>query len=255
MSDSGSWVASSLGHVLERAQREQAAAEEHMASCQRRPCDRCERYSCRRCGAPCSGRRYCEDCDATVAREAMLRPTRDSIPPHFRWAYQADESVLLSRVRAAAELITRGLSSPPSTGLLFVGPTGAGKTSLAVAMLDAWVRCDPRRRVGSLFVEASSLARARARHRLGADEPPLVQSAMTCPLLLLDDLGAEREDRDGCIADVIWTRTNHDRPIWITSGLSETKSGVIEAIKTRYDGGFARRVAECTRQVVLGGSP
>ena len=73
---------------------------------------------------------------------------------------------------------------------------------------------------GAMFLEAAWLARARARHRLGQGDPPLVTDAMTVPLLLLDDLGQEREDRDGCITDVVYERHNAQLPTWVTCGLA-----------------------------------
>jgi DNA replication protein DnaC len=136
-----------------------------------------------------------------------------------------------------------------------MGPTGAGKTSLAVAMLDAWVRLVPRKRKGSLFVEAAWLARSRARHKLGDGESPLVAQALSAPLLLLDDLGQEREDRDGCITDVVYGRSNADLPTWVTCGLAtkdQTLEAFTEALSRRYDGGFVRRIIETGKRVRLG---
>lgn len=249
------WPQAALAGVLERMQREQANAEEHARTCVDRPCARCDRFVCARCSKPVDGDKVCAPCRDAAHRARRLAPTRESVPPHFRWALDATPEMLRDRVQAADEWLRRGLEAPPSKGLLFLGPTGAGKTSLAVAMLDAWVRHDPSSRKGALFVEAGWLSRARARHKLGADEAPLVQSCMTAPLLVLDDLGSEREDRDGCITDVLWTRTNHDRPMWITCGLASEKQTIdafAEAIAKRYDGGFARRIIETSRVVMLG---
>lgn len=256
--NAGDWVRVALAGVLERCEREQRAAEEHTRACTERPCDRCERYVCKRCSQPIDGRKTCRQCDDAEWLERRLKPTRESIPKHFHWALDATPEKLRGRVQGSPELVRRGLENPPSSGLLLLGGTGSGKTSLAVAMLDAWVRQDPRNRTGALFVEAGWLSRARARHRLGADEAPLVQAAMTCPLLVLDDLGSEREDRDGCITDVLWTRTNHDRPLWITCGLAsdqQTIEGFAVAVEKRYDGGFARRLVESSKVARLGAKP
>ncbi len=256
MSSDDGWVSNVLGDVLARCQREQQVAEQHAATCTARPCERCERYACSRCGSPIDGRRTCDACQQSELVDALMRPTEESIPKHFRWAMRASAESLRARVKASPALIERGIKAPPSTGLLLLGATGTGKTSLAVAMLHRWVSLDPRARTKSRFVEASQLSRARARHRLGADEAPLVVEAMTCPLLVLDDLGAEREDRDGCITDVIWTRTNEDLPTWITCGLSSSEQsqlGFASVLGSRYDGGFARRIIESSKHVQLGG--
>lgn len=254
----GNWILESLGPILERAAREQAAAEAHAAECTDRPCKRCERFVCA-CGDFVDGRDTCDRCLDVQVNERAFKPTRDSIPKHFHWALDARFEDLVARIQAPQSHIKAAIDRPPSGGMLLIGPTGSGKTSLVVAMLDSWVRADLPARRGSLFVEAGWLSRARARHKLGADEAPLVTEAMRCPLLVLDDLGSEREDRDGCITDVLWERTNEDRPIWITSGLAangnddrERLTSFAESLSRRYDGGFARRVIQGTKHVFLG---
>lgn len=248
------WIGSVLGDVLERMKALQAEAEKHAATCTARPCERCQRYVCRECKAPVTGSDICEACWARDSLARLLRPTRESVPPHFRWAFEATVERLRGRVQSSDEMIRRGLENPPSTSLLFLGNTGAGKTSFAVAMLDAWVRQDPAKRTGARFVEAGWLARARARHRLG-EESPLMTDALTCPLLVLDDLGNEREDRDGCINDVVYGRSNAELPTWITCGLA-LKEVTVEAfaaqLANRYDGGFVRRIIEHGKRVTLG---
>jgi hypothetical protein len=251
----GNWILDTLGPTLRRVAEQQAAAEEHARTCTDRPCERCERYVCRSCPAPVDGSRECRACADAADRERYLRPTHQSIPPRFKWAIGARPELVMERVRGSAELVRRGLASPPASSMLLVGPTAAGKTSLAVAMLDAWVRAEPYARRGSLFVEAAWLARARARHRLGADEAPLVRDCLTAPLLLLDDLGQEREDRDGCITDVVYGRSNAELPTWVTCGLT-TRDATLEAfaekLSQRYDGGFVRRLLEYGKRVTLG---
>lgn len=251
----GDWVRVALGGVLERMQRMQADAEQHAATCTDRPCERCQRFVCKHCSAPVDGAKNCKACDEEATRAALLKPTRDSVPPHFRWALNATPETLRGRVQGNPDAIRRGLENPPSASLLFMGNTGAGKTSLAVAMLDAWVRLEPGKRTGARFVEAGWLSRARARHRLG-EEAPLMTSALTCPLLVLDDLGNEREDRDGCITDVIYGRSNAELPTWVTCGLALDKLTVeafAEVLAKRYDGGFVRRIIENGKRVMLGG--
>ncbi len=251
---SGSWIADSLRDVLRLSAERQAEAEAHAASCTDRPCERCERFVCR-CGAPVDGSARCSACEDRARQDRWLAPTRGSIPARFKWAINASPDLVVSRVRWVPDLVRRGLASPPSTSLLFMGPTAAGKTSLAVAMLDAWVRAAPYERRGSAFIEAAWLARARARHKLGDGDAPLVVDAMRAPLVLLDDLGQEREDRDGCITDVVYARANADLPTWITCGLAsrdQTMEAFAEALTKRYDGGFVRRVLETGKRVQLG---
>lgn len=243
----------SLRPLLERVLREQEAAEEHQRVCTDRPCERCAKFVCR-CGAPIDGgSRDCDACRAKARIDGLLAPTVQSIPRRFDWVIGAGLDLLSRRIRCSPEVLRRGIESPPSSWLCFVGQTGTGKTSLAIAMLDAWVRRNPEERTGAIFLEAAWLARARARHRLGEGEAPTVAAAMRAPLLVLDDLGSEREDRDGCITDVIYERHNAELPTWITCGLATTFDDLAEVLARRYDSGFMRRVLESGKRVQLGG--
>lgn len=264
--NAGDWVKTALGGVLERVARQHAEAEAHAAACTDRPCERCGRFVCARCGQPVDGRKVCEGCERADYLATLLRETRESIPRRFRqWVLGATPEEVRKRVQGPLELVRRGLEAPPSAGLLLLGGTAAGKTSLACAMLDAWVRQDPAARRRSIFVDSGKLSRARARFKLGADEAPDVVAAMRAPLLVLDDLGHETSDRDGCISDVVWHRVDEELPMWITTGLAsnelpgkqpkEQLEIITRALSQRYDGGFARRIVETCKIVVLGGKP
>jgi len=247
----GEWLRSSMPDLLAK----RAEAEAHEATCTDRPCARCERYVCG-CGAPAEGAKQCNLCAMREVLAKDIGLTRKSVPARFQWALDASVDLLATRVQGDRAALSRGILAPPSAGLLFMGPSGSGKTSLAVAMLGAWVKSDTGRRRGSVFVEASVLSRARARFRLGAGEAPLVEQCLSAPLLLLDDLGQEREDRDGCITDVVYGRSNADLPTWVTCGLT-TQDQTLEAfaakLSARYDGGFVRRMIEIGKRVQLGG--
>lgn len=262
----GAWALDDMAAFLAIAQKGQAEIEAHVAQCTARPCERCERFVCK-CGAEVDGARTCRACDLRGTIDRLLRTTRKSVPSRFRWTFDATPEDLLEtrpgepgpRVHASLELVRRALSRPPSTSLVFYGSTGMGKTTLACAMLDAWVRLEPGKRTGALFVQSSDLSRARARYKLGADEAPEVTQAMTCPLLLLDELGGRGEnDRDGCITDVVWARTNAELPIWVTCGLGaegQTPEQFAEVLAKRYDGGFVRRLLDHGKRVHLGRKP
>lgn len=244
----GSWLAAVVPDIMAA----QKLAEEHAAGCEARPCERCDRFLCDRCGAPIDGRKRCRPCDDAEYDTTCLATTRASIPTRFRWAIDAKLDNLAPRVKASRALVEAALERPPSSWLPFVGRTAAGKTSLAVAMLDAWVRASPSQRRGSLFVESAWLSRARARHKLGQGECELVEQCLAAPLLLLDDLGQEREDRDGCITDVVYGRSNADLPTWVTCGVEGDAQAFAEHLSKRYDGGFVRRIIENGRRVELG---
>jgi len=253
----GGWLTDVMPAIMAR----QAAAEAHAASCADRPCETCDRHVCH-CGAPVDGARECPTCSRESHIATQMRPTIASIPEDLRWAVgntAAGLRVLSSRtgnpcVALPEATIARGLAAPPSQHLHFRGRVGAGKTTLAVAMLAAWVRLDPTRRRGSFLVDASALARARAGHPLGHAEAPLVARALRVPLLVLDDLGHETHDRDNCLSDVVYGRAAASRPTWVTTGLvaNEDAAHFAAALAAKYDGGFARRIVELGKPIRLG---
>lgn len=176
---------------------------------------------------------------AIEARAALER----SIPMEYRWSGM-DAAELPKRV---AEPKTGHKGRPPeppilkaqqclgATRLIFVGGPGSGKTSLAVAALRARP-LEPKR--GSLFVAATDLALARSRHKLGDGEAPLVEACMRTAVLLVDDLGYERDLPSSAIPDVIAHRHAQQMATWITTGLRRTE------LADRYGGGFMRRITE-----------
>jgi hypothetical protein len=241
------WLGEVVPDILRIAAQGKAAAEAHAASCTDRPCKRCERNVCP-CGAPFDGwGKQCHACADRAERLEALKAVHESIPKRFRWALGAELGVLRGRVRGSDELIYRALANPPGTDLLLMGDTAAGKTSLAIAMLDAWVRQDTYARKGARFVESYWLAGARGRHPLGQGEAPLVREAMGATLLVLDDLGSEVGDHRNVIADVIFHRHNEELPTWITTGWTP------EQLMERYGSQVVRRVVEHGKRVTLGG--
>jgi DNA replication protein DnaC len=252
-----SWLADIVPAIMAR----QAEAEQHATECTDRPCERCEKFVCK-CGAAVDGARECAPCAERSRLREQMRTTLASIPEDFRWALGANAMKLRDLsprtgrpfVSLTEAQITRCLEAPPGQNLHFRGRVGAGKTTLAIAMLWAWVSREPHRRRGAFYVEASVLARARAGHSLGDGEAPLVAKALRAPLVLLDDLGHEANDRDNCISDVVYGRARDNRPTWITTGIVADKDvmGFTEALTERYDGGFARRVVEMGKPIRLG---
>jgi hypothetical protein len=131
-------------------------------------------------------------------RSALPGPSRErrdeqvehpTIPRCFRWA--ALDAPELRRRVARIEAIAEGEAALFSPGLLLVGPSASGKTSLACALLRAWEVRSPRRR--GMFASARSLGVARAHNGFGRGEAAEVERAMSASLLLLDDLGGQRD--------------------------------------------------------------
>jgi DNA replication protein DnaC len=243
------WAFDALQSAIDDADKRQRDREEHARTCNERPCFRCGKHVCRECSKPFDGNGAgkCPACVRAEREAKALERVHGTVPKRFRWALTADRPTLLGRVKASAELVDRAVANPPAGNMVLLGDTAAGKTSLAVAMFDAWARQDPLQRVGGEFVEAYWLAGARARHALGQGEAKLVEDAMSATLLVLDDLGSEIDDRRNVIADVIFHRHNEDLPTWITSGFS------IEQLMGRYGSQVIRRIVENAKRVELGG--
>jgi hypothetical protein len=127
----------------------------------------------------------------------------------------------------------------------FIGPPGAGKTSLAAAMFRSAIERTKRPR-WYRWTSGHALAKARASAALG-DEAPLVQQALEADLLVIDELGGEQERHATAVAEVIYERHAENRPTWVTTGVSP------KVIADRYGGGIARRVFEGAEVFRLGG--
>ncbi|HEY6459541.1 MAG TPA: ATP-binding protein, partial [Polyangiaceae bacterium] len=132
-------------------------------------------------------------------------------------------------------------------------PSGAGKTSLAVAMMRQ--HTDAASEAG-MFVLATDLHNCKSRSKLG-HEPDLIAAAVNAPMLVLDDLGTEPLDRAGAVVEVVFHRHAHDLPTVVTTWLGddETRENRGAAIANRYGDGFARRVVGDARVIHLGAKP
>jgi hypothetical protein len=161
-------------------------------------------------------------------------PQNPTIPPAFRWAtlHAAELGQRVRRERAIAE----GRAAIASGSLLLRGPSGSGKTSLACALLRAWDAAHPRRL--GVFMPAWKLGVARAQYGLGQGEAPEVERAMTTRLLVLDDLGSERNIATNAVPDVIFARALAGLPTWVTTWMTAAE------VAQRYGDGIARRLHE-----------
>lgn len=192
------------------------------------------------CGTQ-STRVPCWDCvKAEEERVAFAyQERRKGIPPRFAWA-TLDSAILAKRVhvlgrdgtRAEVGNVGAGILAHSGPAVLFTGPAGTGKTSLAVACLR--VVESP----GVMFVPAAHLERARIEHSAGRGEAPLVHRAMTCPVLLIDDLGQDKPSSISAVEAVLLERHNAELPTWVTTGLTESE------LENRYGAGVSRRLTE-----------
>lgn len=192
--------------------------------------------TCTRCRAAIAGPGLCPACQQAqdTLRDAVFA-TRASMPERFAWARSLDVPELSERVDPAAVLQARALNLNRLDRVTLLGPAGAGKSSLAVVLANAWTRANAR---PSVFVRAANLGVARQHHGLGAGEASLVRQAMGAELALLDDLGVEPEAGSPVVAHLLHRRYDSERPTIATTGLT------VEQLAKRYGAGVARRLVE-----------
>lgn len=167
---------------------------------------------------------------AVARMPAPVRPNVERwVPPLFRWAILSAPELVQ---RCPERAVRIGKLAVACDRVVLVGPSGAGKTSLATAMLRASTRWDRR------WMPARALACARAAFGLGDGEPPLVERALACDLLLLDDLGSENRIPTSPVADVIAERHERLKATWVTTWMREND------VAQRYGEGIARRLFE-----------
>ena len=172
-------------------------------------------WSCRDHG-PCRdcarGRAEIARLEAAAIDDALLAAGVRSRFLHHRLADFPDSG---PRAELAA-FIRDGL---PRKNLLIIGPYGTGKTTLAISGLRELLAAGRIR--GARFITAPALFDAL---RAGYDDGSFVRlqrRMQTTPLLIIDDLGAERPT-DWAVERlyaIINERYEERRPIWITSNV------------------------------------
>jgi DNA replication protein DnaC len=202
------------------------------------------------CGATVAHPGVCPDCDRVelaAAHAARLRHARASIPARYRWAaIEAPE--MAQRARPDAVATVRGLFGQRlPLGVALVGPSGAGKTSLACAMLrrvhDAATFESPARVVErarrAWYVGAPALldaVRAWERNFSKGDPPELLAMARTASVLVLDNVDAGKQTDP--IVQLVFDRHDRQRPTIVTTWMTRAEAA------NAYGDGWARRVYE-----------
>lgn len=195
-----------------------------------------------RCGEE-TNRVPCWECtkrdEESTARRERYESSCRTIPNAYAWSTQ-DAPELPKRVQMASAIETAVKQILSAANVLFVGPAGAGKTSLAVACLRE--RLD----AGGIFVSSVALGVASIQHRAGVGEAPMIERACDAPLVLLDDVGTEQQTSVNAVPQVIFRRHERGLATWVTTGLK------FHELQSRYGDGIARRITEGALIVRLG---
>lgn len=199
---------------------------------------------CGRCGSD-HDRPYwiCAPCEAAYqseVREKHADHLRFSVPRVFRDC-SFFNSTLQSRVSPWSAVVE--CRNSDKRGVVLMGDAGEGKTSLAVAKL---FHLASEHGGLCLFVDAYELARARQTHPLGEGEAPLVGRVLRARTVVIDDVGAERQDIAGTVGEVIFDRHAAERRTIVTTGQTE------EQLRDRYGAGVHRRLFEDSTVIKLG---
>ena len=211
-------------------------------------------FSCR-CGIAIGHPGACEDCDRAWERKRWDREVmswaRSSIPDRFRWARYGHPD-LATRVAPENVRAVLEIPSPLKCGVAIVGASGAGKTTLACALLrrihdsatpersHEWVE----RARKAVLVDAGEYLAACAEYQKWSvkDEPKIVTMAHTASLLVLDNV--EPGTFAGPLGQLVQGRHNRDATTIVTTWMTQDV-----AVK-HYGHGWARRVYEFTVPLV-----
>ena len=169
---------------------------------------------------------------------------------------QAGKQLVADWVRAWAP----GTGAGFEPGLFFWGPAGTGKSHLSAAAVRAlanvrsqeWIDRDPKEWVWCGWAGVSwllGIARLGAAGKLAAADDVL-EAAETVPVLVLDDLGADRvtEFATGVLVDLLDQRLANGRPVIATA------NGSLEDLAEVIDGRIVSRLRELCVPVHLPGA-
>jgi DNA replication protein DnaC len=175
------------------------------------------------------GRQFAEDCVCRIQLRAERELKKARIPRRYQHcsldSYETMHSSATDSVRVALERCRKFTQAYPldtnGKGLLLFGSRGLGKTHLAISILKYLIM--QRGATGVFWEHKELLEQLRSTYSVNSPgaETAILKTAITCDLLVLDDLG------DITPSDWSWdttsfilsSRYNEDRSTIITSNL------------------------------------
>lgn len=171
-------------------------------------------------------------CACVAESRAEALEERAQIPRNYRSAtiqlnLPANNPIVERSLKDAMWAVQSFLRNYPTNkppGLLLLGPTGVGKTHLAVGALRELIK---RGHEAIFFDYLNLLDRIRSAYNetLGTSDREAYRTALDAEVLLLDDLGAHRVTDwvKDTITAILTYRCNHQKPIIATSNLDDGK--------------------------------
>ena len=144
----------------------------------------------------------CPECDRAWIiehRSRRLAVALQSLPKAFLpYALLGSEETTKRVACAASDWLRAKRALDSGVWLTLAGPTGAGKTTAAVALMRAYVEqaAAPEtskdrfnKAAGARFVHADALSSEAMEHPKGRGTPPVFEEAMRASVLVVDDVG------------------------------------------------------------------
>ena len=178
--------------------------------------------------APCRAK------DRANIRAEVTSAALASVPAIFRSATVGSERV---RRFVAPAALAQALDARCS--ILIGGAAGAGKSTLAAALILRAINTDHPRAGSCRWAAADDVVRWHSEHALGRGTAPELAALERAELVVLDDLGAEHATQTNPAIDaLIHHRHRAGLRTIVTTGLT------IAQITTRYGAGIVRRLLD-----------